>query len=120
MVYLIHFKDINWKHLQLLKEVSTFSDEDLANWLNISVRSFRDYKKPGSEMKDNIKERVVILLSLVKHGIVSFGSAELFYQWLTTENIYFDGGKPSKYLHTITGIHFIENQLTNMDFGNNA
>lgn len=118
--YWVHWKEVSWKHLQALKDISMFKDEDLAEWLNISVRSFREYKKPDSVMKENLKEQIIVLLSLVKHGIFSFGSAEKFYDWLHTRNFYFDNGRPCEYLQTITGIRFIDDMLTNMDYGNNA
>lgn len=120
ILYTISKSKIDCKFIQTLKDISGFTDDDMARWLNISVRTYRDYKKPGSVIKENVKEGFVLLFSLVKHGIAVFGSAEQFYQWLNTENFYFDNTKPAEKLNTYTGMHFVDDALTHIEYGDNC
>lgn len=113
-------KEINWEYLLLFKEYSMLKDDILSNWLNISVKTLRNYRKPGIKFKDNVKEHLLLLLSLFKHGIEVFGSSEEFNKWLNEKNFFFDGNSPVSYLNTVTGIRFVENRLTAMEFGDNV
>lgn len=75
-------KTVNWEYVRTLKEKTNFRDETLSNWLNISVKTFRSYKKPLQEFNDTIKEYVLLLLSLMQHGEIVFGSVQKFEEWL--------------------------------------
>ena len=88
--------------------------------LNISVRTLRNYKKPENKFKKNVKEQLLLLLSLYKHGNEVFGSSEEFNNWLNSENFYFDGVAPVTLLNTVTGIRFTEDRLTAMEYGDNV
>jgi len=117
---LLKTQDINWKYVLTVKEYTNLNDDLLSDWLNVSVKTFRSYKKQDSELKENIKEQVVLLLSLFKHGVEVFGSQDNFYTWLKTENYFLDGDLPINFLKTITGIRFIDDRLTAMEYGDNV
>lgn len=116
----LYKKNIDWKCAQALKESYEFNDEELANLLNISVKTFRSYKKPDSTIDPNVKEPILLLLSLALHGKKTFGSQKNFDAWLRGENFYFDGKAPFEFLNTISGIRFIDDRLTAMEYGDNA
>jgi uncharacterized protein (DUF2384 family) len=113
-------KDISHHHLNTLRAMSNFKDDEMADWLNISVRTFRDYRKPGVTYKENLKEHILILLSLFKHGHDVFGGRESFDAWLNTENFFLFGKKPAAFLNTITGIRHIDDRLTALEYGDNV
>jgi uncharacterized protein (DUF2384 family) len=112
--------DVNWKYINIIKELTGFNDEVISDWLNISVRTFRTYRQPENKFKENIKEHILLLLSIIRHGIQVFGTAKGFEQWLKTDNLFFDGKNPNSYLNTITGIRFVDDRLTAMEFGDNV
>ena len=116
---LLRTDQVNWSYMARLKDVTALQDEVISNWLNISVKTFRHYKKPVTKFKDNIKEKVILLLSLFEHGIDIFGSREEFYTWLKTENFYFDKKVPVSFLTTVTGIRYVDSRLTAMEYGDN-
>ena len=120
MLHLLYTTDINWKHVNAIKTLTEFSDDIISDWLNISVKTFREYKKPKSTFKENVKEQVLLLLSLIKHGEAIFGSVKEFDSWLNLGNFYFDNKKPVSFLNTITGIKFIDDRLTAMEYGDNV
>ena len=116
---LLRSRDINWSYMAKLKESAALQDEIISDLLNISVRTFRNYKKPESRFKDNIKEKVILLLSLFEHGNDIFGSSEEFYNWLNSENFFFDDTIPITFLNTVTGIRYVDDRLTAMEYGDN-
>jgi uncharacterized protein (DUF2384 family) len=67
-----------------------------------------------------VKEQVLLLLSLIKHGVEVFGSVKEFDNWLNAENFYFDNKSPVTFLNTITGMKFIDDRLTAMEYGDNV
>jgi uncharacterized protein (DUF2384 family) len=118
---LIQKESINSSHLQLVKTISDLSDEKLSNSLNLNVKTFRTYKnaKPTA-LKADLQEHTILLLSLIKHGIQVFGHKEAFNQWLENENFHLGMRKPIEYLNTISGIKFIDNHITGIEYGDNA
>lgn len=113
-------QNINWVFINDFKNFSDRKDETISNWLNISLRTFRNYKKPENKIKDNVKEQILLLLSLYKHGVEVFGSIEDFNQWLNSDNFYFDGKNPGSFLNTVSGIRFVDDSLTGIEYGDNA
>lgn len=120
ILYFLHTKDINWQHVNAIKTLTDFNDDILSDWLNVSVKTFREYKKPQTTFKENVKEQVLLLLSLIKHGIGVFGSVKEFDQWLNRKNFYFDNKSPNSFLNTVTGVKFVDDRLTAMEYGDNV
>jgi uncharacterized protein (DUF2384 family) len=116
----LHSKEIDWKYMVIFKNYTSLKDETISDWLNISVKTLRNYRKPENKLKDNLKEQLLLLLSLFKHGSEIFGSIEDFNKWLNEENFYFDGKAPVSYLNTIAGIRFVESRLIAMEYGDNV
>lgn len=111
---------INWSYVQTLKDSTKFNDDVLSGLLNVSVKTFRSYKKPDQEINDNIKEHLLLLLSIIQHGKKVFGTSEKFDEWLIKENFFFDRKAPIEFLNTITGIRFIDDRLTAIEYGDNV
>lgn len=120
ILHILHTGDINWNHVNALKNLTDYNDEVIAQWLNLSVKTLREYRKPKIVLKENIKEHVLLLLALIKHGIEVFGSSEGLENWLDNENFFFDNEKPESFLNTITGIRFVDDRLTAIEYGDNV
>ena len=113
-------ENINWQYVQSLKDSTHFKDEIISTWLNISVKTFRSYKKPDQQININIREQVLLLLSLMEHGKRVFLSTQAFEQWLQSKNFHFNDRAPIEYLQTITGIRFVDDRLTALEYGDNV
>lgn len=120
ILYFLYTKDVNWQHVNAIKTLTDFTDDIISDWLNVSVKTFREYKKPQNTFKENVKEQVLLLLSLIKHGIEVFGSIKEFDQWLNRKNFYFDNKSPNSFLNTVTGVRFVDDRLTAMEHGDNV
>lgn len=120
ILYFLYTKDINWQHVNAIKTLTDFNDAVISDWLNVSVKTFREYKKPQNTFKENVKEQVLLLLSLIKHGIDVFGSVEAFDHWLNRKNFFFDNKTPNSFLNTVTGVKFVDDRLTAMEYGDNV
>lgn len=114
----LNSKPIDYECFTILREISGLTDDTLADLLGLNVKTFRKYKAGDqSRIKIADQEHVINLLSLYKHGSEVFGSSEAFDEWLQKENYVFDNEKPLKYLKTISGIQFVDGQLTAMEYG---
>lgn len=120
VLFYLRQNDINWRYFNYLKEITTLNDEIISAWLNINSKTLRAYRKPESTSKDNIKEHLVLLISLYEHGIDVFESKEKFDKWLLSENYFLDNKPPKEFLDTITGIKFIDDSLTAIEYGDNV
>src|SRR5215469_8665474 len=105
---MVKANQIGAQHLQAIKDLTALNDEKISDWLDISVKTFRSYKKPNANIKARIKEHAVLTLSLIKHGIEVFGTTEAFAKWLEKENFYFDKKAPIEFMDTYSGIKFID------------
>ena len=113
-------KEINWNHVEAIKALAGIDYITISNWLNIDVKTLRKWKSPSYKLKQDDKEKVLMLLILFKHGIKTFGTIEEFMEWLSSENFYFGGKKPGSYLHTASGVRFVDDNLTAIQYGDNA
>lgn len=121
LLNLLKTKKIDWNYVSIIKAYSNLNDDLIADWLNISVKTFRNYKSNKQVvLKENTQEQLVLLISLLKHGIDVFGSKDDFHQWLTTENFFLDNDMPISYLKTVSGIRLIEDRLTGIEYGDNV
>lgn len=105
-----------------LKDLTGSTDEDISDWLNISVKTYRRYKNPLTkiEVRADLHEHTIMLVSLFKHGKKVFGDHGAFSKWLNKENFFFGKKKPVTFLNTISGIKFIDSRLTGIEFGDNV
>lgn len=107
-------------YLNKIKSISKSNDKTISSWLNINEKTLRTYKHTNSQIKDNIKEHMIYLLRLMILGERVFGSKDEFDRWLNTPNFIFNNESPTKFINTITGIRFVIDRLTAMEYGDNV
>ncbi len=118
--YLNESKADNY-YIGILNSLFGLNDNILSDWLNISTKTLRTYKnKSDVVLKENLKEHVVSIIALYKHGIEVFGDKENFEKWLTAKNMLLDNKAPIEFLDMISGIKFIDSRLIAMEFGENV
>ena len=120
VLYWLQNREVDLAFLNRLKDYSAATDDIIASWLNISVRTLRNYRKPENSIKAYVKEQALLLMSLFVHGKEVFGTPARFNEWLNTENFYFDGHSPSSMLNTVSGIRFVNDRLHAIEYGDNV
>lgn len=109
--------DIDASYFKGIKKLTRFKDTKIASWLHISPRTMRSYK---SVLNKRLSEQVVMLKAVFEKGKTVFSGADAFDQWLDTSNFFFDGKKPITFLDTTSGIRYIFDRLTAMEYGDNV
>jgi uncharacterized protein (DUF2384 family) len=105
-----------------MSSLSKMDDTEMSNLVNLDVKTFRKYKHDNSlPIKSPLlMEYAISFLSLFKHGSSVFGSMEKFKDWLYSENFFFNKKPPYAFLKTISGIRYIDDRLTGLEYGDNA
>jgi uncharacterized protein (DUF2384 family) len=112
---------IDSSYVEAIRQLTRYKDDDISTWLNISPRTMRSYRSlPRLKIKKSTAEQLLLLLGLFKHGNQVFGSADAFDEWINTENFFLDNKKPAALLDTSSGIRYINDRLTAMEFGDNV
>jgi len=111
---------VTGSYIAYIKDFTNIKDELLSLWLNVNVKTLRSYKRGDVLLKENLQEQVILLISLFKHGVEVFGTVDDFIMWLESDNFFLDFDKPFNYLTTVTGIRFIDDRLTAIEFGDNV
>ena len=106
--------------LKTLKLNYGLQQDKLAHLLDVTPKTLKKYEDGESKMKRHTQEHGLMLLSLLEHGKKTFGSFELFNEWLLRKNPLLDFKAPLDYLGSISGVLFIDNRLTNLAYGDNA
>lgn len=106
-------------YIHQLEKTVSLNDDIIADWLNITPRTYRNYKAKDTELKPNTKEHIVMILALYDHGIDVFGDTSIFEKWLSTPNLFLDQKPPLYYMNTISGIRMIDDRLTALEYGEN-
>lgn len=120
MLYAVRKNSVTTEYLSRLKDISGLKDETLSTSLNLSIKTFRNYKVTLSTMKPHLQEHVLALISLYKHGISVFGNQKQFNEWLTKSNHFFDNDQPINFFTTISGIRYVDDRLTAIEYGDNV
>ena len=106
-------------YVKLLRARINAGDKRLSFMLNIAPKTFVSYTKDVSKAKIDTKEHILMLISLLKHGTMVFGSEDGFNDWVDIKNVFLDNKKPMDFLNTISGIKMIDNRLVAMEYGDN-
>ncbi len=114
--------NIDYQYIAFLNKYISLEEKEniISNWLNLDLSAYQNLKDQGSELKGNTREHVILILSLYKHGTEVFNTTINFEKWLTTRNYLLDNKTPMVFLDTISGIKFIDNRLTAIEFGENV
>lgn len=107
-------------HFSRLKELTMATDDMIAYWLNVNVKTYRSYRDGKADLKPDVIEHLVMLTSLARHGVAVFGDGQHFGQWLHTDNFMLGQRRPADLLNTNSGVRLVDDRLTGMEYGDNA
>lgn len=109
---------IPYRLFAVIKEAMPFTEEDWANYLNISKKTLLRHKNDPSYLFKPIHTEKIIELAEVTHlGRNVFDSSEQFYLWLNTPCFALGQLKPSELLSDSYGKELVMNELHRIDHG---
>ncbi|PWH86315.1 MbcA/ParS/Xre antitoxin family protein [Brumimicrobium oceani] len=120
IVYYINTVNIASKEFKFFKKLAQKTDKIISEWFNVSEKTFQNYKNLKTEISLPFKEKFFLLIALYKKGELVFGSKEAFNTWLETPNFQFNNLPPVDFFKSISGIRYIEDRLTGIEYGDNA
>ncbi|RFC55063.1 antitoxin Xre/MbcA/ParS toxin-binding domain-containing protein [Brumimicrobium aurantiacum] len=120
MIYYMNTVNIATKEFQFLKKLAQKTDKIISDWFNISEKTYQNYKSLKTDITLPFKEKFLLIVALYKKGEIVFGSKEAFNSWLDTPNFHFNNEAPVDFFKTISGIRYIEDRLTGIEYGDNA
>lgn len=113
-------RDVDWRHVQAISLLTDTSDGLISDWLGINVKTLREYRKPGIQLKAQLQEHLLLLVSTLKQGRSVLGSVQALDRWLSAPNFFLDGRSPASFLNTISGIRLVSDRLAALEHGDNV
>jgi putative toxin-antitoxin system antitoxin component (TIGR02293 family) len=101
----------------LIQHSSPFSENDWADFLNISTKSLQRYKQNEKNFKSIQSEKIIEMAEVTHVGVDVFGDLEKFKLWLSTTNFALGNIKPMELLKDSYGKEMVMGELTRINHG---
>ena len=109
---------IPYRLFAVIREFTPFSEEDWAQYLNISKKTLLRHKNDPSYLFKPIHTEKIIELAEVTHlGKSVFDTSDQFYLWLKTPCYALGQLKPAELLRDSYGKELVMNELHRIDHG---
>lgn len=103
---------------QKIKDIAPFTDEDWADYLNISSKTLQRHRKESQfQFKPIHTEKIIELAEATHLGNAVFDSMQQFYQWLHTPSYALGNIKPFELLKDSYGKELVMAELHRIDEG---
>jgi putative toxin-antitoxin system antitoxin component (TIGR02293 family) len=101
----------------LIQHFSPFSENDWADFLDISTKSLQRYKQNEKNFKSIQSEKIIEMAEVTHVGVDVFGNLEKFKLWLSTTNFALGNIKPMELLKDSYGKEMVMGELTRINHG---
>ncbi|MBA2407388.1 MAG: DUF2384 domain-containing protein [Chitinophagales bacterium] len=101
----------------LIQLHSPFSENDWANFLDISTKSLQRYKQTSKQFKPILSEKIIEMAEVTNVGLDVFGDMEKLKLWLDTPNFSLGNLKPIELLKDSYGKEIVVGELTRINYG---
>lgn len=109
-------KGISRSAVDVVAQKIGFSDREMARVLNISERTFHRYT-PDTQLDTASTERLLKLMLLYQHGEEVFSNLDDFKPWVRQPMRIFADKSALELLDTATGLEWVNNVLSRIEFG---
>tara|TARA_R110001606_G_scaffold346947_1_gene496236 strand:- start:649 stop:1155 length:507 start_codon:yes stop_codon:yes gene_type:complete len=111
-------KGLPYKIFNAIKKIIPFTEDEWANYLNISKKSLQRYSNDKNHLFKPIHtEKIIELAEVTNFGKDVFDSTEQFYLWLYTPLFVFNNLKPSELLQDSYGKELVMEELNRIEHG---
>lgn len=108
---------IPYSLFDVIQDYAPFSENDWANFLDISTKSLQRYKQTSKQFKPNQSEKIIEMAEVTSAGLDVFGEMDKFKLWLDTPNFALGNLKPMELLKDSYGKEFVLSELTSINYG---
>jgi len=108
---------IPYSLFDLIQHYTPFSENDWANFLNLSTKSIQRYKLASKNFKPLQSEKIIEMAEVTKVGLDVFGEMEKLKLWLNTPNFSLGKLKPIELLTDSYGKEMVIGELTRINYG---
>lgn len=116
MIFVIQ-KGVPYSLFNLIQQFAPFTDENWAEFLDISIRSRQHNKLAYRTFKPNQSEKIIDIFEVTSMGLDVFVEREKFKIWLETPNFSLGNLKPLELLKKSYGKELVICELTNISYG---
>ena len=104
-----------------IKHYTPFSDNDWANFLDLSIKTLQRHNKEDEYYFKSIHtEKILELAEVTNLGKEVFDSTDKFYTWLNTPSYALGNAKPNELLKNSYGKELVMSELYKIEYGNFA
>jgi putative toxin-antitoxin system antitoxin component (TIGR02293 family) len=111
-------KGIPYSLFDLIQKYTPFSENDWANFLDLSTKSLQRYRaSPEHHFKPIHSEKIIEIAEVTKVGLDVFGNVEKLKLWLNTPSFALGKLKPIELLKDSYGKEMVISELHRMNHG---
>ncbi len=110
-------KDFTYAEFKKIADKSPFNQTEWAALLHVSERTLQRYAKSNGTFAPINAERALMIAKVIKEGILTFGTADLFYGWIKRSPHMLEGDLSFESLTTAEGIQRVLTQLGRIQHG---
>lgn len=110
-------KGVTYTLFNLIKNSTPFTEENWADFLDISTKSLHRYKQTSKSFKPLQSEKIIELAEVTNVGVDVFGDMDKFKLWLDTPNFSLGNLKPIDLLKDSYGKELVISELTRINYG---
>jgi putative toxin-antitoxin system antitoxin component (TIGR02293 family) len=109
---------ISYSLFSSIQGITPFTEEEWAEYLNISTKSLQRYRKaPNHVFKPALSEKIIELLEVVHLGSQVFDTTDQFYDWLQSSSMALGGQKPAELIKDSYGKDMVIEELNRIEHG---
>lgn len=116
MIFVIR-EGVPYSFFNLIQDLTPFTDENWADFLDISTKSLHRYKQTSKSFKSIHSEKIIEMAEVTNVGMDVFGDMEKFKLWLETPNFSLGNLKPIELLKDSYGKELVISELTRINYG---
>jgi putative toxin-antitoxin system antitoxin component (TIGR02293 family) len=117
LMILVIREGVPYSLFNLIQHFTPFSEDDWADFLDISTKSLQRYKQTSRIFKPIQSEKIIEMAEVTKVGLDVFGDMEKFKLWLETPNFSLGNLKPMELLKDSYGKELVISELTRINYG---
>ena len=109
--------EYSFKKFKKLTDLMPFTQSEWASMLHLSERTLQRYAKSNASFEAIYTDRILLLQKMIRLGLETFVSAEVFYQWLKKEKRVMGHSIGLSSLLSEKGIQEIIDQISRIQYG---